>query len=142
MGAIDPIKVKGIRELQAALKDLDGETQKQLRVVFNRIAETVAAGASRRVPVRSGRARASVKVASSQREARIKAGGTRVPYYPWLDFGGQAPGNKTHGARGKRRFVADGRYLYPTYSANRDSIRPALERELIGLARAAGLEVD
>lgn len=136
--AIDPIKIKGLREFQAALKQMDGETQKQLRVVFNSVAETVAAGARRRVPTKTGKAKGSVKVASSQREAIVKAGGKSVSYYPWLDFGGRVGIKKSV----ERHFVTEGRYLYPSYAANRSSIQPAVAEGLVQLARDAGLEVD
>lgn len=136
--AIDPIKIKGLIEFQRALKAVEDGAQKQLRVVFNAVAETVAGGARRRVPTKTGKAKASVKVASSQREAIVKAGGARVPYYPWLDFGGRVGINKSV----SRPFVTGGRYLYPSYDASRASIGPALERGLVELVRDAGLEVD
>lgn len=136
--AIDPIKVKGLIEFQRALKAVEDGAQKQLRVVFNAVAETVAGGARRRVPTKSGKAKASVKVASSQREAIVKAGGARVAYYPWLDFGGRVGIHKSV----SRPFVQGGRYLYPSYDASRASIGPALERGLVELVRDAGLEVD
>lgn len=136
--AIDPIKVKGLIEFQRALKEMEDDAQKQLRVVFNSVAESVAGGARRRVPSRRGKARGSVKVASSQREAVVKAGGARVPWYPWLDFGGRVGINKSV----SRPFVTGGRYLYPAYDANRASIGPALEKALEQLVRDSGLEVD
>lgn len=136
--AIDPIKIKGLIEFQRALKAVEDGAQKQLRVVFNAVAETVAGGARRRVPTKTGKAKGSVKVASSQREAIVKAGGARVAYYPWLDFGGRVGIHKSV----SRPFVQGGRYLYPSYDASRASIGPALERGLVELVRDAGLEVD
>jgi len=135
---VDPIKITGLRDLQGALKSMDGETQKQLRVVLNTAAETVAAGAARRVPSKTGRAKASLRAASSQREARVMGGSKKVPYYGWLDFGGRIGRDKAN----RRPFVTGGRYMYPAYSANRDSITKALEAGLTDLARAAGLVVD
>lgn len=138
MSAVDPIKVKGLVEFQRALKQMDGESQKQLRVVLNSVAETVAAGAARRVPVRTGRARASLRAQSSQREARVSGGSKKAPYYGWLDFGGRIGRNKSV----RRPFVQSGRYIYPTMNANRDGITTALEAGLNALARDAGLVVD
>jgi hypothetical protein len=135
VATVDPIKVRGLRDFQAALKAMDGESQKQLRIVLNTVSESVAAGARRRVPRKTGKAAASIKVASSQREARIKAGGAKAGYYPWLDYGGKLPQG------GRRPFVPQGRHLYPTYHAQKDSIGPALEKALTDLARSAGLEV-
>ncbi len=136
MATIAPIHIAGLRDLQAALKQLDGESQKLLRVTLNDAAETVAAGARRRVPTRTGKAKASIRVASSQREAKVKAGGTKAPYYPWLDYGG-----KTGIKRSVHRpFVTGGRYIYPTYHSNRDSIRRALSESIGKLIRQAGLD--
>lgn len=138
MATIDPISIKGLRDLQSALKALDGEAQKELRLALNEVAQTVAKGAGRRVPTRSGRAQRSLKVGSSQREAKVKAGGNAAPYYPWLDFGGRVGRNKSV----ERRFITQGRYIYPTYFANRDSITRALEKQLTDLIKRHGLEVD
>lgn len=133
---IDPIKIRGLRDFQAGLKTMDGESQKKLRVTMNEVAETIAAGTRRRVPTRTGRAKGTVKVASSQREARVKAGGAKAPYYPWLDFGGVT----TRGA--SRPYIKDkGRYLYVTYGVSRAGIQAALEKALTDLATESGFTV-
>jgi hypothetical protein len=146
-----PIAVEGMKDLQRALKDLDGESQKEIRVALNEVAATVAQGASRRVPVRTGRARGSLRAMSSQRETRISAGGRKAPYYGWLDFGGTvgkgriAGGEKKRAAAAgsvKRPWFEGGRYIYPTIAANRDSLAKAVEKQLVDLARRKGLEVD
>lgn len=133
---VDPLKIAGLRDLQAALKSMDGESQKLLRLTLNEAAETVAAGARRRVPTKTGRARGSVKAASSQREARVKAGSAKAPYFPWLDYGGRTGRNRSV----SRPFVKTGRYLYPTYSANRESILTGLETSIRKLITQVGLD--
>lgn len=138
MSVPDPIKITGLREFQRALKEMDGESQKQLRVVLNEAASTVAKGASRRVPVRTGKAAASLRAMSSQREARVMGGSKKASYYGWLDFGGRIGRDKAT----RRPFVTGGRYMYPAFSANRDSIYKALQRSLGDLARNVGLEVS
>jgi len=137
VSAVEPIKVTGLREFQRALKELDGESQKQLRVVLNSVSETVAKGAARRVPVKTGRASSSLRAQSSQREARVIGGSKKVSYYGWLDFGGRIGRNKSN----HRPFVKSGRYMYPTFTANRDSIYKALTAGLTDLARDSGLTV-
>lgn len=137
MPAVEPIRIQGLRDIQAALKDLDGESQKRLRLVLNSVAETVAAGARRRVPTKTGAAKASVKVASSQREARVKEGSAKAPYAPWLDYGGKVGRGKSQ----HRKFVPGGRYLYPTYNAQRPAIAKALEKALIDMITDAGFKV-
>lgn len=138
MSVINPIRVEGMRELQRALKELDGESQKEIRVALNRVADTVAQGAARRVPVRTGKARASLRAMSSQRETRVSAGGRKAPYYGWLEFGGRIGKDKSV----VRPFVKGGRYLWPTIAANRDALAGAVEGALVDLARAKGLEVS
>lgn len=136
MTTIKPIKVEGLKEFQRALKDADGESQKKLRLVLNDVSNTVVAGAARRVPRRTGRAAASLRAQSSQREARVIGGSKKVPYYGWLDFGGRIGRDKSQ----RRPFIQAGRYLWPTVAANRQSLENALQKGLIDLAREAGLE--
>lgn len=135
-GAIQPIRVDGLKEFQRALKDVDGESQKLLRVELNKIADVVVSGASRRVPRRTGRAAASYRAQSGQREAKIIGGSKKVSYVGWLEFGGRIGKDKSV----KRPFVQSGRYLWPTVAANRQSLEKALQAALIDLARRAGLE--
>lgn len=141
----DPIKIDGLREFQKALKDMDGETQKKLKGVLDAAALAVVGGASRRVPARTGRARASLRARSSQREGRVMGGSAKVPYYGFLDFGNVVGGGR--GSVGRkdavpRRFVPEGRYMYPAFHANRDSIYKALQQSIVKLAEEAGLGVD
>lgn len=136
MATTDPIRIEGLRELQATLRALDGESQKLLRGTLNEAAETVAAGARRRVPTRTGRAKGSVKTASSQREARVKAGSAKVPYFGFLDYGGRVG----IGRSVSRPFVRSGRYVYPAYDANRDSIMKGLSDSIGRLITRAGLD--
>ena len=85
------------------------------------------------------------------------AGGKKAPYYGWLDFGGtvgkgrvsagvskKRAGGDFGGKEGsiKRPWIDGGRYIYPAYAANRESIHKALEQILAELVREAGLEVS
>lgn len=133
----EPIAIAGVVELQRALRQLDGESQKQLRVIFNRAADIVATDASAKVPRgRTGRAQRSVKSRSGQRDARVVGGSKRVPYYPWLDFGGRV------GRDGSvsRAFIRDGRYIYPSFHQARRQVMAELESGLEVLIVAVGLE--
>lgn len=135
---IAPVRIEGLRELQASLKALDGESQKQLRVALNDVAEAVVRVARGRVPTRTGAARGSIKVASSQREARVQAGGRKAPYFPWLDYGGKVGVNKSV----TRPWQKHGRYLYPAYWSQHDLITDMLNERLRAVATGAGLDVD
>lgn len=133
--ARESISVSGLAEFQKALRDMDKALPKQLRVALNQAAELVINYAKPKVPTRSGRAARSLKVRSSQKQARIAAGGRTAPYYPWLDFGGTTPQG------GRRPFYTQGRYVYPALAANRDEIQKVLEVALTDLAKNAGLDV-
>jgi hypothetical protein len=130
-----PIRVEGLRELQAALKAFDGESQKALRVALNNAVEGIASDARRRVPTRSGKARASIRATSSQREARVSAGKKAVPYYGWLDYGGKTGIGRSI----DRPFRKAGRYLYPAYEDQKDEMLAKLTREIVAVAGQAGL---
>lgn len=138
MGAVvEPIKVAGLRDLQRALKALDGESQKALRVVLNKAADLVATGARRKVPTRTGAAAASIRASSGQREASVKAGSKKAPYYGWLDYGGRVGRSRSV----SRPFRPTGRYIYPSYDSQRAEVLDLLENELAELIRSAGLKV-
>lgn len=137
-GAVRPIQITGLRDLQAALKALDGESQKQIRVVFNEAAQAVVGGASKRVPVVTGKARKSLRASSGQREAKVSGGNKQAEYYGFLDFGGTVGRKRAT----RRRFITEGRYMYPAYSANHASIQKALEKSIVEMCRNTGLLVD
>lgn len=137
MATIETVSITGLRDFQAALRQMDGETQKQLRVVLNKAADLVVMETKQRVPTRSGRAAGSVRASSSQREASVKAGNRKAPYYPWLDFGGRVGRQRSV----RRPFRPGGRYLYPAYGAKRSKVQDILEAELAALATHAGLSV-
>lgn len=132
------IQVAGLKEFQRSLKAMDTNLPKQLRIALNSASELVIDDARRRVPTRSGRAAKSLKVRSTQREARVAAGGRIAPYYPWLDFGGHV------GQHGKttRPFYKEGRYIYPSLRENREKIIEVMGEALADLAREAGLVVS
>lgn len=135
---LDPIKVDGLREFQRTLRALDAGLPRTLRLAHNEAAKIVVDWAQPRVPARTGKARASVRATSSQREARVTGGGKRVPYYPWLDFGGRVGRNRTV----QRPFQKGGRYIYPGYTRNKDKIQDALVDALVQVAVDAGLTVQ
>lgn len=132
------ITITGIKEFQASLRAMDADLPKQLRIALNGASELVIKKARPEIPTRSGAARASLKVRSSQREARIAAGGRKAPYYPWLDFGGKVGRNKSV----DRKFYTEGRYIYPALRKNREEITKLMVTALSDLARGAGLEVS
>ncbi len=132
------IRVEGLREFQRALRSMDNDLPKQIRVILNDATGIVVAYAQPRIPRKTGRAAASVKARSSQREARVAVGGNRAPYYPWLDFGGQG---RVAGRPAPRPFIREGRYLYPALTVKRQEVTDVMSRGIAALAERAGLEV-
>lgn len=141
MAVIEPIRITGLREFQAALKQMDGESQKKLRLVLNVAAQIVVDEAQGRARKDSPRLAKSIKVISSQREARVKGGSAKLPQFGWMDFGGRNKGRHPQGKPIVRTFRPDGRYIYPAFYDRYDEVTEALNEGLVELAREAGLDV-
>lgn len=134
----DKIQITGLREFQRALKQMDADLPKQLRVALNEASGLVIDYAQPRMPSVTGRARASLKARSSQRAARVGMGGRRAPYAPWLDFGGEG---RKKGRPAPRTFIKEGRYVYAGLRVKRDEITQVMAAALTQLATGAGLQV-
>lgn len=138
MTGIGRIQVTGLREFNRALKSMDAELPKRVRLVLNEAAEVVAGPARARMPRRSGAAIASLRVASTRGAVRIRLGGRKAPYAPWLDFGG-----RVGRARSVRRpFLRQGRYVWRSYADHRDQVIATMADGMARLARDAGLDVS
>ena len=133
--ADNAITVEGLRELRAALRKTDGDMHKMLRVAQNDAAQIVVNRAKPKVPARSGRARNSIRTASTQTATRVKAGSKRAPYYAWLDFGGRVGRKKSV----KRPFLKSGRYIFPAYSETKDRVEDMLVKRLTDVCKEGGL---
>ena len=90
--AMAGVKVEGLRDLQKQLRQAqDKDMQAALRKANKGAAEIVADEARNKVPVRSGRLKASIGARGSQRSATVKAGtAARVPYAGPIHFGWRA----------------------------------------------------
>lgn len=134
----DPIRIDGLAEFNRNLRKLDSDLPKALRVAMNDAVDIVVDYARPRVPRRTGRAQATIKAKSTRTEARVSAGSKRVPYFPWLDFGGKTGRNRSV----DRPFFKEGRYLYKGLVVKRDEFTARLEQALVGVAESAGVGVD
>jgi hypothetical protein len=132
------VQVKGIKDLQRGLNQLEEKAGPELRKGLNKIAAIVADAARDKVPRRSGKAAQSIKVGSTQRAAQIKTGGTAAPYYPWLDFGGKVGRGKSV----RRTFIKEGRYIYPTLREKRGLVTEKVDELIRDLAVKAGFDTD
>ncbi|HEY9418033.1 MAG TPA: HK97 gp10 family phage protein [Pseudonocardia sp.] len=139
MAEVGKIQVTGLRDFQRQLRAMDAGLPRQLRLVLNEATGVVIDYAQPRIPRRTGRAAASLKARSSQREARIAVGGRRAPYYPWLDFGGEG---RIKGRPANRPFLKSGRYVYKGLEVKRTQVTDIMAAGLAQLGRDAGLEVS
>lgn len=137
MATIEPIKIEGLAEFRKALRDVGSDLPKALRIGMNTAMQIVVDDAKPKIPRRTGRAAASLKTQSTGTKARIKGGGNRAPYYPWLDFGGRVGKNKSV----RRAFLKSGRYIWKSFADKREAVLAGLEDALIDVAKQAGLEV-
>lgn len=135
----EPIRVEGLAQLGRALRKLDGEAAKGLRLAHNEAATIVVEGARRKMPSISGRARRAVTAKSTRTASRVSAGNKRAAYVPWLDYGGEG---RIKGRPAYRKFEKGGRYVYPAFHDNRAKFEQVLERSLLGAVTAAGLDAD
>ena len=119
----DPIRIDGIRQLAKAAKAVDAEAPKEIKAILNSAAEIVVKGAQRRVPVKTGALRNSIKVGSSATKAQVKSGSKRVPYAGFVDFGGNRK-------RGSRPYVRAGRFVLPAYEAQKQNIAAMMQKRL------------
>jgi hypothetical protein len=134
------VKVEGLAEFNRNLKKLDRSLPKALRLALNKASDVVVEEALPSIPTRTGRARASLKPRSTRSEVRVAGGGSRAPYYPWLDFGGRVGRARSV----VRPFIKEGRYLYAAYFRKRDSgeFQAILSKALREVAESAGLGVE
>lgn len=156
VGRVAPgIHVYGLRETQAAFKQVDRQVPKQLKREFLDVADHVVGIAQQKMPFNTGVAAKSLKPMSTQLGAGIwrpaggpgtgKLGHKSAQYYPWLDFGGSTGrGHIDHKAWSgaiQRPFIKRGRYLYPAIDESKDYIETQVFGAIILVAKETGFGV-
>lgn len=139
------VRVRGLREVVAALREADAEVPKRLREHLLPIARLIVAGTATKVPRGTGSAAGSLSARAGQRGASVAFGGASAPYFPWLDYGGSVgkghrPGVPWSGSV-TRPWMPGGRYVYPTIAEHRDEIAQAALDAVSRAATDAGLRV-
>lgn len=132
------IKVVGLNDFRRGLRGMDKGLPKGVRLALNEVAGVLIDATRPKIPKRTGAAAASLKAASTQSAAKVSVGGTKAPYYPWLDFGGKTGRKKSV----VRPFYKEGRYLFPTLADERDNIQDAMLKAMAQLAETNGIEVS
>ena len=128
------VSVEGLDELRKGLRKADKETAKAVSQAGKKAAEIVAEAARPRVPVRTGRARASLRAAVVNGGGAVKFGGAKVPYAAWLDYGGRVGRNKSV----ERPFRREGRIVYVALAEKRAQVVATYEQAVDDALRAAG----
>jgi len=82
----DSIRVSGLNQAIRALKDV-GVPASEIAAAGKDAAEIVAGEARSLVPVKTGKLRGSIRTATQQRKAIVRAGGARVPYANPIHWG-------------------------------------------------------
>lgn len=130
------IHVEGLNELRAALRKAgDKATGKALGQAGKSAADIVAQAARPKVPVRTGRAKASLRAVVASGGGTVAFGGAKAPYASWLDFGGRV-GRKNSVVR---PFKREGRYVYVALSEKRDEVVRTYAERVDDVLRDAGL---
>jgi HK97 gp10 family phage protein len=138
------VHVVGLRELRRTLRQAgDVEDLTEVRNALRSGAKIVADDARRRVPVRTGRARDSIRPLVSGNRAFVAGGKAKVPYYGWLDFGSRRP------ISGRPRSVgpwagsgsgpAKGRFIYPAIDDKIDEVTDLVSKALNAIHKRQGL---
>lgn len=105
-------EVRGLKELQRELRAADPELARRLQQVNKRLVESVADEArSAAGPSVSTRSKASIRPQASGREARVVAGGPRVPEFYGQEFGG---GKRPRTRQFPPHRGREGYFLWPT----------------------------
>jgi hypothetical protein len=82
----DSIRVSGLNRTIRALKDI-GVPASEIAAAGKDAAELVAGEARTLVPVQTGALKGSIRTATQQRKAIVRAGGARVPYANPIHWG-------------------------------------------------------
>lgn len=138
------VHVVGLRELRRTLRQAgDVEELTEVRNALRSGARIVADDARRRVPVRTGRARDSIRPLVSGNRAFVAGGKAKVPYYGWLDFGSR------RAISGRPRSVgpwagsgpgpAKGRFIYPAIDSKIDEVTDLVSKALNAIHKRQGL---
>ena len=132
------IEVQGVKVITKRLKQMDDGTRKELKSIYIQSANIVFRNAMPRVPVRSGRLRASLRVSASTRSGSVRAGGKRsAPYAGPVHFGWPNRPNVARSWYGGP--IRPNPFLYSALDARRDEVEFQFARGVRKAAKRAGL---
>ncbi len=121
------VEVVGGTKLRRALKEAGPDAEDALKKLNLDASQDVAAEAGRRVPVVSGRMKASIKAFGTKSGARVAVGKKALPYVFPIVFGWKA------------RNIEPNPFIYEALDARRDDILAAYDKQIVDVLRDNGL---
>lgn len=106
------VEVRGVKELNRALRKLDGDLPNALKVGFLAIARASVPSLAASISQRTGTLAGTVRAGATKKTALVRIGKASVPYAGSAIFGGYPPG-RPYDPQGRGLFAA-ARGLEPT----------------------------
>ena len=123
------IELEGNREFRRALRRTGNDVKDDLKSLHREGANIVLQESLRRVPVRTGTLKATVRAAALQTRGEVRAGFKRVPYAGPIHFGWPA------------QRIRPNPFLYDAIDARRSEVLDAYHQGVDRAARRHGLDV-
>lgn len=124
------IQIEGGRETRRALRRTGEDVKADLKGLHAEGAQIVLEEALRRVPVRTGKLKSTVRAAALQTRGEVRAGFARVPYAGPIHFGWSDRG------------ISPNPFLYDAIDNRRGQVMDSYHRQLDRVARRHGLDVS
>ena len=134
------LSIDGAAQFVKALRESSGKLPPTVKKVLTRAAQIIVDDAKPKVPIgpgRNGHAADTIKVAATNYTVKIQAGGSRNPYYPWLDFGGSV--NKHTSKPTKRPFIKGGRFIWASWDRRAGDVVKVMADGLADMIKESGL---
>lgn len=134
------LKITGATEFRSKIKRVRDGLPKTMHDALNDAKDLFLSDVQPRIPRRTGRAAASLHVKVDLDRLHIEAGGSRAPYFGWLDFGGNRRGRG--GGIARRPYRASGRYVLFYLQRDLPKVVDTVQDAVLESARHAGLQVS
>lgn len=134
------VDIVGLDEFMASVDRARGDVPDMVRMVQLDVADRIVTGAKGNVKSKTGAAKGSIRVRQvGPQRIEVTGGGSRAPYFGWLDFGGTVGVNDSVVRPYRRR----GRFIWFEYFDLElgGDIEDTMDEELADILRRAGLDV-
>lgn len=139
MATHEEAEIRGLKELQAALRKMDPELKKALNARLKELTGEIGAKAKQSLPFgppSGGHLGTSIRPFVKSGAFGIRMGNNgKFAYAPWIEHGGT---RRKQG--GTRPFIKNGRYLITAYEKARPTIIPMMVDAIEEAKKSAGLD--